>query len=78
MCYFSSYNSRTRGIAVYVDKKASITVNKLRADAGGNYILLRVKQDKNTFILCVLYGPSEDNPGFFSNLFSILDDLNEQ
>ena len=78
VCHFSSFNSRARGIAIFVNKKSPIKVNKLRGDQGGNFIILRVEQNKSSFLLCVLYGPSEDNPAFFSRLFSVLNDYNEQ
>ena len=77
-CHFSSFNSRARGIAIFVHKKSPIKVTKLIGDRGGNFIIVRIEQNMNSFLLCVLYGPSEDNPGFFSRLFALLNDYNEQ
>ena len=64
-CFFSSFSTQARGISVYIDKKSTLKVTKLYADREGNVLNLKIKDNENVFVLCNIYGPKKDDPGFF-------------
>ena len=41
-CHFASFNSRARGIAIFVNRRSPIKVTKLAGDRGGNYIIVKI------------------------------------
>ena len=67
-CYFASYNSSSRGVAVLFNNNFEFHVKKVYKDTGGNYILISVKILDKEFLICNVYGPNRDEPDFYVTL----------
>ena len=57
-CYFSSYKSNARGIAVLIVKNFAYKVHKSINDPNGNFLLLDLTVHNNRFTLASIYGPN--------------------
>ena len=68
-CFFNSLNSNSRGVSVLVSKKCPIKINVEFNDNSGNILWLKCTIQDEEFLLCVIYGPNEDDPDFFTNIF---------
>ena len=69
-CYFNSLTSNSRGVAGLVNKKSCLKINVDVNDNEGNLLWLKCEFDNQNFLLGVLYGPNEDSPEFFENIFT--------
>lgn len=67
-CYFASYSSNSRGVAILFNNNFEFEVRKVYKDSGGNYILLILKMLGKEFLICNIYGPNKDDPDFYVNL----------
>lgn len=67
-CYFSSYKSNARGIAILFAKNFEYKVHKSISDPNGNFLLLDLTVQNNRFTLASIYGPNTDNPSFFQTV----------
>ena len=70
--------ANSRGVAILVNPSAAVIVHGSEVDSGGNYIILDVEFDG--FFKCkyvVLYGPNDDRPEFFEELFDKVNDTLE-
>lgn len=70
---FSPGTVHSRGIAVLFKSRLGFNLRESKIDEGGNYVVLDVDLDIcGRCTMAVLYGPNEDDPRFFSSLFSII------
>ena len=72
-CYFSSFKSNARGIAIQFAKNFEYKVHKCVNDPNGNFLLLDITAYNNrfTFIsIYMIYGPNVDTQ-IFSSLYQI-------
>ena len=67
-CYFSSYKSNARGIAILFAKDFEYKVHNSISDPNGNFLLLDLTVHNNRFTLASIYGPNTDNPDFFKTV----------
>lgn len=67
---FSLYNSRARGVAVLFKKGLNYKINNQLSSTNGRYLILEIETNELSFLLINVYAPNEDNPNFFTNLFS--------
>ena len=67
-CFLTKFSSTSRGVAILVKKNVDFIVKNVDIDAEGRYIILDVTVESKSIILCNLYAPNDDNPGFFVNL----------
>ena len=67
-CYFSSFKSNARGIAILFAKNFEYKVHKCINDPNGNFLLLDITAYNNRFTLISIYGPNVDNPNFFQSV----------
>ena len=67
-CYFASYNSNSRGVAILFNNNLEFSVNKVYKDIAGNYIFATVRIMDKEFVIVSLYGPNRDNPEFYAEL----------
>ena len=68
--FLSCGTRNSRGIAVLPTPGAAVIIHNSEMDEHGNYIVMDVEFDglfRCTFV--VLYGPNDDNPKFFRDLF---------
>ena len=68
-CYFSSYKSNVRGIAILIAKNFEYKVHKSICDPKDIFLLLDLTVHNNRFTLASKYGPNIYNPGFFFKLY---------
>ncbi len=64
-CYFSSFRSNARGVAILFNGNLDYKVHSSKHDPNGNFILLDITIENNKFTLICLYGPNSDEPKFF-------------
>ena len=55
LCFYNSFNSNSRGIAVLVNKKCPLTLELAYNDDRGNVLWLKCAYDDHTFMLGVIY-----------------------
>ena len=75
-CYFNSFQSNARGVAILVSKTCPIKILSQHNDASGNLLWLKCIYEENSLLLCVIYGPNEDSPEFFDNIFEFYEQAN--
>ena len=66
--FFSSYRSNARGVAIMFNNNFEFKVKKIDSDCSGNYIILLIETQKQSFLLVNIYGPNKDEPEFFDKL----------
>ena len=74
-CYFSSFASNSRGVAILINNNFDFKSISMKGDIDGNYLLLKMCIDSHEVILCNIYGPNIDSPQFFENIQSHVDDM---
>ena len=74
-CYFSSFKSNARGVAILFTKTFEYKVHKCINDTNGNFLLLDMTANNNRFTLVTIYGPNTDNPQFFENISNKIAEL---
>jgi exonuclease III len=65
---FSSYSSRSRGVAVLFKNSFEFKINSEILDTDGNFVILDITIQDYRLTLVTIYGPS--NPDFFQSLQS--------
>ena len=68
-CYFNSYRSNARGVAILVSKNCPIKILSTENDTSGNFLSLKCEYEENLLLICVIYGPNKDSPEFFDQIF---------
>ena len=67
--YFNSFSSNSRGVCVMAKKSLDAIFNVLFKDENGNCIMIKVQFGGKSILLVCLYGPNNDTPSFFENIF---------
>ena len=74
-CWFSSHASNSRGVGILIKANHKISVNSVDKDPDGRFLVLDIIINNFHVILVNVYGPNKDDPDFYFNLFSRLDNL---
>lgn len=74
-CYFSSYNSQSRGVAILFNNNFDFKVKKVIHDINGNYLIIVIRTMERDIALANIYGPNRDNPDFYSHVQNELEQL---
>ena len=78
-CYFSSFKSNSRGVAILFNKNFEYKVHRYISDLNRNYLLLDITVEDNRLTLVSVYAPNNDDPLFFENVLKKIEELgNEQ
>ena len=77
-CYFSSFTSNARGTAILFSNNFEFNILKEKGDINGNYLVLDINVDKINFTLVSIYGPNDDNPQFYANIMSIVEEFGNE
>lgn len=64
--YFDSFTSQSRGIAIFINNNFEHKVHNTVNDNSGNFLALDIELSNIRVSLAVIYGPNEDNPGFYN------------
>lgn len=70
---FSHRTNSARGVAILIDKKASIGAKVVYRDVEGRYLIIELDIANYKFLLVNVYAPNEDHPYFFTKLFEDVD-----
>ena len=68
--------NQSRGIIILLNDKTGVKVCNSLVDPDGNYVITNI--DFGGIVKCnlvVLYGPNEDNPNFYKELFATIESL---
>ena len=71
--WFSSHNSKSRGVAILIRNSVSLIFKSMYNDPNGRYLLLSASVNDIPVLLINLYGPNHDDPDFFLEVFSKVD-----
>ena len=66
--FYSSYNSQSRGVAIFFNNNFEFEIHSFYNDTNGNLLILDVEVDKHRITLATVYGPNKDDPSFFESL----------
>ena len=77
-CYFSSFSSNSRGVAIFFKNNFEFQVHRERRDLYGNYLALDVTIENHKITLIAIYGPNMDDPGFYEKISDIIEDFENQ
>ena len=62
--YFSSFNSQSRGVAIFIQKNLPVKILDTFSDANGNILSLLIDIESKKILIEGVYGPNQDNPEF--------------
>lgn len=74
--FHSNFNSKSRGVAIVINKRVQFSSTKVIGDKNGRYLIVVGTILQNPVILVNVYAPNFDDPGFVNKLFEILPSLN--
>ena len=66
--YFNSFNSQSRGIAVFFKNNFEFKLHNTFKDSKGNVLLLDIEIENKRITLATVYGPNVDDPTFYEKL----------
>ena len=75
-CFFNSYNSQSRGVAILFNNNFEYKLNKLKKDQQGNKIILDINIAGKRVLLVNIYGPNRDKPSFYEQIKQDILDFN--
>ena len=67
-CYFASYSSQSRGVAVMFNNNFEFKIKKVYKDTEGNFISVYLTTMNKNLLLVNIYGPNKDTPEFYKEL----------
>lgn len=73
--YHSSFQGRSRGVAIILHKSIPFVCSNVIADPNGRYLIVSGIMFNTPVLLVNIYGPNWDDDGFFKTLFSTLPDI---
>jgi hypothetical protein len=62
----------SKGVMILINKNVDLIVKIIRNNLHGRWILLNMKVDEKEMWLIDLYGPNQDDPHFFENIYTNL------
>ena len=71
-CYFSSFKSNARGVAILFNNNFEYKVSACKIDDSGNFLALSLEIQSHKITLINLYGPNRDDPNFYDTIGSII------
>ena len=73
--YFSNHTGNSRGVAILFNNTFEFKIVKRISDPNGRYLILNIIINNNELNLVNVYGPNKDEPAFFENLQTTLENL---
>lgn len=73
--YFSSFYSKSRGVAILFHKSIPFVCSKVVSDPNGRYLIITGSLYGTQLIFVNVYAPNWDDAEFFKKLFSALPDM---
>ena len=75
-CFFSSFSSQSRGVAIMFNNNFDFKVNQVITGEDGNFLIVKITTINRKVTLINVYGPNRDNPAFLTKLNNIIMDNN--
>ena len=75
LCFFSSYSSNSRGVAILINNNLEYKVTQQKKDNSGNMIALNISIESKPYTFINVYAPNDDNPIFFDSISDIINEL---
>jgi exonuclease III len=73
-CYFSSFKSNSRGVAILFNNTFEFKVLSCKTDPNGNFLALSLEIYGCNITLINLYGPNKDDRNFYETVNGIITD----
>ena len=73
--FLSSFRSNFRGVAILLNNNFEYKVKRVKNDDNGNFLILDLEIGEYNISLINLYGPNNDDPGFYDDICTALNDL---
>ena len=73
--YFSSFDSQSRGVAIFMQKQLPVKILDTFSDINGNILSLLIEIESKKILIEGVYGPNRDDPAFYSD--EVFKKLNE-
>ena len=70
-----NFKSNSRGIAILFNNDIDLKIHQKIIDDGGNFIIVDMTIYNQRLTLVNLYGPNSDNPNFFKQIASHIDNI---
>lgn len=74
--FHSNFDSKSRGVAILVNKRVNFSVSKTITDKNGRFLIVAGALYCNPILLVNIYAPNYDDPNFTDRLFGNLPFLN--
>ena len=68
--FFNSFNSQSRGVAILFNNNFEFKIHSSLNDETGNFLIIDLETNNKRFILTNIYGPNQDDPAFYKNIYS--------
>jgi exonuclease III len=72
-CFLSYGTSNSRGTGIFFSKNTDYKIHNYIEDTNGDFLALDISLGDNRFTLFTLYGPNNDTPSFYDNVFKIIE-----
>ena len=77
-CFFSSFNSQSRGVAIFLNNNFEYKLHRIKKDQEGNRLILDITIKDCRTTLINIYGPNRDTPRFFDQLKDDITEFNNE
>lgn len=74
-CYFSNFNSQSRGVAILINNNFDYKFISKENDGNGNLLIVNCEICSKLFSLFCIYGPNRDSPTFYENIQNKLNNI---
>ena len=64
---FSSFDSQSRGVAIFINKEIPIKILDSFSDNRGNIMSILIEFEGKMILIEGIYGPNQDEPQFYSD-----------
>ena len=75
---FSHGQSNARGVAVFIKRNIKTKIYKTVRDEHGRFLILDIALDQQRITLANIYGPNSDQPDFFREVFTKINEIGNQ
>ena len=65
---FSSFDSRSRGVAIFFNNNFEFKIHEVCLDPSGNFVVIDLELSTKRLTFVSIYGPNKDEPIFYENL----------
>ena len=74
---FNSYDRAAHGVSIMFNNNFQFVIKDIVKDNLGRYIIVHLNIDEDDVVIVNIYGPNNDNPIFYQNLFEELENFNQ-